>query len=77
MPVSLSKTNLTQGAIRIVLTWLVEGDLDAHLFMWDESRHIYWHDRGDCANLTVDLACLENRLLLRLPGLCSILGFFL
>jgi hypothetical protein len=23
-----------------------------------------------------DLACLENRLLLRLPGLCSILGFF-
>ena len=24
-----------------------------------------------------DLACLENRLLLRLPGLCSILGFFL
>jgi hypothetical protein len=62
LPVSLSKTNLTQGAIRIVLTWLVESDMDAHLWIWAHDKHIYYppDHRGNCLNLEVDLACLES-----------------
>ena len=57
--VSLSKNNLPPGWIRIVLSWSVKGDLDAHLWWLPVSqpiKHIYWNFRGDCTAY----ACLQN-----------------
>ena len=51
--VSLSSTNLSQGWVRIVLTWGNEGDLDANLLFG--STRIYYGNKGDCS-----VACLQS-----------------
>ncbi len=45
--ISLSPANLPAGWMRIVLSWQVEGDLDANL--WVGSTRIYYNNKGDCA----------------------------
>jgi hypothetical protein len=60
IPVALSPANLPPGWVRIVLTWQREGDLDAHYWVSQSGREIYYDDKGDCTKLDLDLACLQN-----------------
>jgi hypothetical protein len=57
--ISLSPRIITPGWIRIILSWSVQGDLDAHLW-WLPTlppvRHVYYNFHGDCDAY----ACLQN-----------------
>ena len=50
--------SLPPGWVRIVLTWQRDGDLDAHLWLYQGGTHVYYKSPGNCSNLEIDLACL-------------------